>query len=126
MKRPRNLDRGRDFLGGTNITYLKKCHREETDPKARDRLLVYMMRKEGMSIRGIAKRTNRSYSTIRDWLVRARDVGSIRDRWDHGRSGRPCRLDASQTTELLADLAAGPENCGFETRLWTARTVCAH
>ena len=58
MKRPRNLDRGRDFLGGTSITYLKKCHRGETDPKARDRLLVYVMRKEGMSIRGIAVNWN--------------------------------------------------------------------
>ena len=125
MKRPRNLERGPGFLRGTSIGYLKECHRKETDPKARDRLLVYVMRKEGMSIRGIAERANRSYSTVRDWLVRARD-GGLRDRRDRDRPGRPHKLDESQTAELLADLAAGPENCGFETKLWTARIVCAH
>ena len=47
---------------------------EETDSRAQDRLLVYIMQNEGTkSIRGIAKRTNRSYSTVRDWLVRARE-----------------------------------------------------
>ena len=125
MKKPRNLERGSGFLKGTGTGYLRECHKRETDPKARDRLLVYMMRKEGMSIRGIAARTNRSYSTVRDWLVRARD-GGLRGRRDRGRPGCPCRLDESQRAELLADLVAGPENCGFETRLWTARIVCAH
>ena len=107
------------------MNYLRMCHRRETDPKARDRLLVCIMRKEGMTIRGIAARTNRSYSTIRDWLVRARD-GGLHNRYDHDKPGCPCKLDESQTAELLADLAAGPESFGFETRLWTARTVCAH
>ena len=43
---------------------------------------------------------------VSDLITNARDVGGIRGRWDHGRLGRPCRLGASQTTKLLADLAA--------------------
>ncbi len=54
------------------------------------------MRKEDLSIRQIASPTNRSYSTVRDWLVRVRN-GRLHRRYDNHNGGHPYRLDRSQT-----------------------------
>ena len=63
------------FLAGISSERLRAIHKEEKDPKAADRLLAYAMRKEGMSIRQICGALNRSYSTVRDWLMRAMQMG---------------------------------------------------
>ena len=125
MKGKTELERGSGFLRGISIRYLRRCHADEKDPKARERLLAYVMRKEGLTIRQIAYRANRSYSTIRDWLVRVRD-GGLKRRHDDQKEGRPCRLGAPQMRQLLLDLKTGPESCGFETSLWTSRLVREH
>ena len=48
-----SIPAGMHFLSGTSIKYLRKTHRKENDPKAVERRLSYMMRKEDMSIRQI-------------------------------------------------------------------------
>ena len=54
MKKKR-LTRGENFLPNIGIEKLKKLRKKEINAKARDRLLVYIYRKEGKSIREIGK-----------------------------------------------------------------------
>ena len=49
--------------------------RAEKDRKAKFRLLVFVMRKDGDAIREIERILLRPYSTIRNWLVRAAEHG---------------------------------------------------
>jgi len=42
------------FLSGIGTARLRRMHKEEVNPKARDRLLAYAMRKEGMSVYAIS------------------------------------------------------------------------
>jgi len=41
------------FLSGIGPARLHRMHKEERNPKAKDRLLAYAMRKEGMSVYAI-------------------------------------------------------------------------
>jgi len=66
-----SIPAGKHFLPGTTAESMRAKHRDEEDPKAAERLLAYIMRKKGMSIRQICAALNRPYSTVRDWLVRA-------------------------------------------------------
>ena len=116
---------GHSFLAGTGAPYLRKLQRAETDPKARLRLLSYVMRKDGASIRQIGGALNKPYSTVRDWLVRGMQRG-ICGRYDEQMPGAPSRLDAQQLEGLKGDLMAGPQECGFESGLWTAKLLAAH
>jgi len=70
-----SIPAGKHFLPGTTAESMRAKHRDEEDPKAAERLLAYIMRKKGMSIRQICAALNRPYSTVRDWLVRAVQAG---------------------------------------------------
>ena len=74
MKKKR-LTRGENFLPNVGIEKLKALRKKETNAKARDRLLVYIYRKEGKLILEIGKIFGQAYSTIRDWPVRADQAG---------------------------------------------------
>lgn len=113
------------FLAGTSSARLRRMHREEKDPKAADRLLAYAMRKEGMSIRQICRALNRPYSTIRDWLRRAMQMGPD-GRYDVLNDGAPNKLRPEQQEALRADLISGPRSCGFEAGTWTAPLLAEH
>jgi len=63
------------FLRGIGPARLRRMHKEEENPKERDRLLAYAMRKEGMSVYAIVDSLNKPYSTTRDWLGRAVNDG---------------------------------------------------
>ena len=115
------IQKGNDFLPNTRISYLRKCHKREKDPKAATRLLAYIYRKEGYSTSKIADLLNKSHMTIYRWLLRAVEAGGISDRYDHHSPGAPCKLNKDQLTQLKKDLIAGPRQCGFESGVWTAR-----
>ena len=116
---------GSGFLPGTSHAYLSEAQKRETDPKAATRLLAYMMRKEGKSIRGIMAALNKPYSTVRDWLVRAVQLG-IGGRYDIINDGAPNKLSREQQKQLRADLVLGPRHCGFESGVWTAPLLAEH
>ena len=116
---------GNMFLSGTSKTYLQQIRTKETDSKAASRLLVYIKRKEGMSIRQICGALEMPYSTIRDWLVRAVHLG-LSGRYDEARPGAQCKLNDRQLAQLSAELIAGPRSCGFESGVWTAPLVVQH
>ena len=113
------------FLAGISAARLRKMHKTEKDPKAASRLLAFAMRKEGKSIRDIGKFFGKSYSTIRDWLLRAVQVGAV-GRYDLVREGAPRKLDSRQMEQLYADLIAGSNSCGFESGVWTAPLIAMH
>jgi len=52
---------GKHFLPGNTAESMRAKQLEETDPKAAKRLLAYIMRKEGRSIRQICAALNRPY-----------------------------------------------------------------
>ena len=83
------------------------------------------MRKEGMSIRQICGALNRSYSTVRDWLMRAMQMGPD-GRYDILNAGAPNKLGPEQLEALHDDLVSGPRSCGFESGTWTALLLAGH
>ncbi len=119
------VPKGKKFLSGISRARLLEMRKTEKDPKAADRLLAFALRKEGKSIRDIGKVFGKQYSTIRDWLLRAVQVG-LAGRYDLVHDGAPCRLDPEQLEQLHADLLAGPTGCGFESGAWTAPLVAIH
>jgi len=124
MKQKTRLRRGTEFLKGTGVKRLAKYISQETNIRARDRLIACRMYKEGIKIRDIAARMHRNYSTIREWLTRVSENG-LGDRYDAYR-GAPCWLDEGEREKLVSDIEAGPEKCGFDTALWTSKTVRIH
>ena len=117
---------GRALLPNTGAACLKRIQKAEKDPKARMRLLAYIMRKQGSSIRQTGQALNRQYSTIRHWLMRAMQMG-IMGRYDEKRPGAVPKLDAAQTAQQLrADLVAGPYRCVLESELWTGLLLVEH
>jgi len=125
MKKQRTrLERGTGFLRGTGVGRLDRHIGRETNVRARDRLIACRMYKEGLTIRDIAARMRRNYSTVREWLTRVSENG-LGDRYDACR-GSPCRLDGGRREQLVSDIGAGPERCGFETVLWTSKLVRIH
>ena len=55
MKKKKRLPTGSKFLPHTSRNKLAKMQKEETDPKAQMRLLMCIARKDGKSIRQIAR-----------------------------------------------------------------------
>ena len=120
-----SIPAGSKFLPGISATRLRSIQKNEKDPKAAIRLLVYAMRKEGKSMRYIGNSLNKPYSTIRDWLVRAMQLG-VNGRYDILNDGAPCKMNPEQIEQLRADLIAGPHSCGFESEVWTAPLLAQH
>ena len=124
MKKKR-LTRGENFLPNVGIEKLKALRKKETNAKARDRLLIYIYRKEGKSIREIGKIFDQAYSTIRDWLVRA-DQAGLERLYDISPPGLSRKLSPEQIAEIRADRIAGPQKHGFESEMWTGRMMAEH
>ena len=116
------IKKGKDFIPGTSTSYLKALLRKEKDAAVCLRVLACMHRKDGMSIRKIAKTLNRKYSTVYSWLARMQE-GGIRRRFNDKRPGRKSFLTEQQTKQLAADLDKGPESCGFESSVWDYKMV---
>jgi len=120
-----SIPAGRHFLPGNTVESMRAKQLGEEDPRAAERLLAYIMRKKGMSIRQICAALNRPYPAVRDRLVRAVQLG-VGGRYDISNPRTPDRLDAAQLGQLKADLIAGPQSCGFKSGTWTARLVAEH
>ncbi len=116
---------GGRFLPNVSAPSLLERHKNETDSKAAARLMAYIRRKKGDSIRQIARQLGRGYSTIRDWLIRAMQLG-IQGRYDIKRPGTRMWPDAGNLKQVCADLIAGPRSCGFESEVWTAPLLAVH
>ena len=96
---------------------LEKMIGKERDGTERSRLQAAKMRKEGMSIRGIAGGLCKPYSTVRDWLVRMHRKGP-RGRYNKRRGRRKRILDNQILRKLKGWLAEGPAAHGFKSSDW--------
>ena len=115
---------GDQFLPEISIEKLRELHKNEKNPKARDRLLAYMARKNGDTIDHIAKSLRRGTGTIHDWLAKANS--SLDRLYDIKRQGPARRLTGEQLAELKEDLIAGPQANGFESSSWTGKMMARH
>ena len=118
------VPKGDQFLPDVSIDELRELHKKEKNTKAQGRLLAYIARKDGSSVRAIARSLNRSTTTIYDWLARAAD--GLDRLYDIKRPGPARRLTAEQLAELKADLIAEPQRHGFESGMWTGKLVIRH
>ena len=125
MKKKERLPTGSKFLPHISRNKLVKMQKEETDPKAQMRLLMCIARKDGKSIRQIAREFNKSYSTTRVWLKRAIELG-LKGRYDEQRPGSKPKMDKEQMKSLRKDLIAGPASGGFKSGLWTGKLLKKH
>ena len=125
MSKTAKMEAGSKFLPGRSVRNLQEMHKKEKDPKAVTLLLVCIMRKKGMSIRAICTTLNKSYSTIRNWLVRI-SKGGFKRRYDKKKPGSQSRMNPDQLKDLRADVDADPQQCGFTSGAWIGPLVAIH
>ena len=102
---------GDGFMPGISLEDLQQKHKTERDHKNAGRLLASIKRKEGMLIRDIVWFMEKSYTTIHDWLTHMHESGPAA-RHNKSMPGGACKLSE--------DLVAGPQECGFESGVWTS------
>ncbi len=107
------------------VSDLQRMHKEETNPKAKIRLLIYIQRKRNMAIFEIAEMFNISFRTTQEWLLNAARRG-IDARYNRKPTGVPAKLNKKQMDQLKADIAAGSHSCGFQSESWTSKMVVVH
>ena len=113
------------FLPNVSITRLRNMKRKEKDPKASNRLLVCIHRKQGKTIMEIADTLNIPRSTVTDWIKNI-GQGGLGKRYDVKNKGAPCKLSKRQLEALDRDLDAGPASLGLGEDTWTIPLVRAH
>ncbi|MEW5816457.1 MAG: winged helix-turn-helix domain-containing protein [Spirochaetota bacterium] len=101
---------------------LIQLYREETDPKAKIRLLAAIYRKEGMTLQEIKDRIKYPLTTIGDWLRRMCLEG-ISKRYSIKQPGRHTRLTDEQIAELQTILSQSPIDQGLPFLFWTTKLV---
>ncbi len=111
------LESGAAFMPGVSEKRLEKAARREKDKCAKLKLLACLYRKNGHSIRRIARILQTAYSTIRDWLLRMRDRG-LRGRFNARPKGRRAKLPLQIIRTVRRRLKRSPKECGFETGSW--------
>ena len=119
-----NIPKGDKYLPNTSIEDLKKKHKEEKNPKVKERLLMCIRRKYGDSLRAIGKIFCKSHNCARNWLIRAE--GGLDKLHDKKRPGAKRKLTNEQLAQIKEDLLKGPQAHGFESNMWTGRLVAEH
>ena len=87
---------------------LRKLARSEPDARVARRILAIANALCGMSRQSAAVSAGMDRQTLRDWVIRYNEHGldGLCDRWG---DGRPPKLDAEKTAELLRIVLAGPD-----------------
>ena len=101
------------------------CKQKNTGYKIKCILQAVLLRKAGMTLRGISKAIGFSKSAIYDWLKRLA-VGGLKRIRDTKSPGRPCRLSVRQKNRLRKDLGNNPGKSGFLRGSWTAKILACH
>ena len=96
------------------VKKLERLIRATKEGVERTRLQAAWMRKMGMSIREIAGRLFKPYSTIRDWLVKLHRRGP-RGRFNKRRGRRKRILNNAILKEMRGWLSEEPEKYGFKS-----------
>ena len=109
-------------MPNVSMKRLTRTIENESDPRAKLRLLACRERKKGHSIRKIAKYLGIAYSTARDWLVRIRDRG-LKGRFNRKRKGRSSKLPRSLLKAVRKWLRRQPKEYGFESGSWQLHLI---
>ena len=118
----RRLECGCRFMPNVSMKRLTRTIENESDPRAKLRLLACRERKKGHSIRKIARYLGIAYSTARDWLVRIRDRG-LKGRFNRKRKGRSSKLPRSLLKAVRKWLRRQPKEYGFESGSWQLNLI---
>lgn len=111
-----------DRLEAVDISTLNEWYKEEKDPKAKVRLLVLILAKEGSTVRAIEEKTKIPKSTVSDWIRIYRWEGRVHDR-KRGTGGNSY-LIREQIIELKeAVTRKSPRDCGIDQDLWSSKAV---
>jgi transposase len=99
-----------------------EIHRND-DARYDHRLHALLLVAQGMSCRQAARLLGDAPRTIAYWVNRFEDEG-FAGLVDRERSGRPCRLDSDQLSELESVLRGEPREYGLQG-LWDGKTLSA-
>jgi transposase len=90
----------------------------------RVRILALLRCSQGWSSRGVAEFLGIHPRTVRRWKTRLRREGEA-GLSNRPRSGRPPKLSATQTEQVLGWIEQTPKDFGFTTERWTAPRLAA-
>jgi transposase len=114
------LPKGSNFLPGISLGRLQRLYDEESNAKAKIRLLSAIHRKKGKSIDQIAHLTSRKRRTVHSWLVRFKERG-IDGKDSRKAPGKIPALTIKQRRDLLKHLERGPPH--NSPGLWSTKGV---
>ena len=115
----------KEFLPNVSMARLRSMQKKERNPKARDRLLACIQRKQGMTLVEISETLNVPRSTVTDWMKRIGQNG-LGDMYDVKNKGAACKLSKRQLKALERDLQAGPAAVGLGAGAWTIPLIRMH
>lgn len=97
-----------------SLEALKQRHRQETDPRVRDRMLMLIHTKQGYSTRKVAQMVNVSKGTVAIWIHRF-NAGGFENLYDRPHTGRPPKVDYEKLTQALEQ---SPQAFGYPHEAW--------
>lgn len=116
---------GEDYLPEYSIEGLKYMASKLQYGKPKLRVQAAILRKEGYKISKISNVLGVCYTTVRDWLIRLAGEGMCRIH-DKPSPGRPCNLTDDETEQLELVIQNGPQICGYDKGVWTAKNLAKH
>lgn len=114
------LPKGKQFLPSLSVRRLQRLYNQETNAKAKIRLLCALHRKRGKSMDGIAYLLSKNRRTIHSWLVRFKERG-IDGKDSKKAPGKIPSLTLKQRQELVKILERGPPHNPWG--LWSTKEV---
>jgi transposase len=114
------LPKGNAFLLGISLQRLQKLYDQETNAKAKIRLLCALHRKKGKSIDNIAYLLSKNRRTVHSWIIRFKQRG-IDGKDSKKAPGKTPALTLKQRADLVKILERGPPH--NPTGLWSTKEL---
>ena len=111
-------------LRGQQLVHLQELYRTTRCPRARVRIQIVLLSRQGYSVREIAGITHQSDDTVRRWLHRFMREGcaGVQER---PRSGRPAEITPAVEQFLRECVRQTPREFGIRRPSWTAALLAS-